>query len=86
MQANGGDFIPQWPCGIDRVWRIWIKGHSSQKLFKTCNCSSELVTIMILSISVEMDYFQTAMQAEILLHINPLAEVSVSFRYDDGVI
>lgn len=41
---------------------------------------------MILSISVEMDYFQTAMQVEILLDINPLAEVSVSFRYDGGVI
>lgn len=41
---------------------------------------------MILSISVGMDYFQTSVQAEVLLHMNPLAEVSVSFRYDDGVI
>lgn len=41
---------------------------------------------MILSISAEMDYFETAVQAEILPHINPLAEISVSFRYDGGVI
>lgn len=48
--------------------------HSSQKAKTYSNCcSSELVTI--LSISVEMDYFETAVQAEILLHINPLAEV-----------
>lgn len=48
--------------------------HSSQKpkTYSNC-CSSELVTI--LSISVEMDYFETAIQAEILLLINPLAEV-----------
>lgn len=41
---------------------------------------------MTLSISVVMDYFQTAVQAEILLHINPLAEVSVCFRYGGGVV
>lgn len=41
---------------------------------------------MILSISVEMDYLETPMQAEILLCINPLAKVSVSFRYDGCVI
>lgn len=54
-------------------------------LAKNC-CSSELVTIMILSISVEMGYLETAVQVEILLDMNPLAEVSVGFRYDGGVI